>query len=116
MSLSLSEYKTAINTKDDVGSLVCSLYVEYYIRRVVCSRDSEPNDKDWNERYALFPSYLFFVDVLDLVKNIPWRYDEKDNKVGDNTEKDMHVRLHDYYYFVEIRTWDETGWPINWIL
>ena len=33
MSLSLSEYKTAINTKDDVGSLVCSLYVEYYICR-----------------------------------------------------------------------------------
>ena len=59
MSLSLSEYKTAIKTKDDVGSLVCSLCVEYYIRRVVCSRDSEPNDKDWNERYALFPSYLF---------------------------------------------------------
>ena len=101
MSLSLSEYKTAINTKDDVGSLVCSLYVEYYIRRVVCSRDSEPNDKDWNERFAIFPFYLYFIDVLDLVKDIPWRYDEKDNKVGDDTEKEMHVGNHYYYHFVE---------------
>ena len=80
MSLSLSEYKTAIKTKDDVGSLVCSLCVEYYIRRVVCSRDSEPNDKDWNERFAIFPFYLYFIDVLTEVFSTLKVFCDKSNK------------------------------------